>query len=91
MDDHPGHFWDGAARLNERGEGPVFLFRPAGNRHTEFQLRLPWVSPEACYAVRDETESRDLGEFTGRALAEAGISVTIAQPATAKVLVLSLV
>ncbi|MBI3761328.1 MAG: alpha-galactosidase [Chloroflexi bacterium] len=90
VSEHPGHFWDGVARLNERGEGPVFLFRPAGSRHSEFQLRLPWVLPESRYLVRDETESRDLGVFDGKTLIEAGISVTIARPAEAKVIVLRL-
>jgi len=89
--EHPGYFWDGVARLNERGEGPVFLFRPAGSRHSEFQLRLPWVLPEAHYAVRDETESRALGEFVGRELAEVSLTLLLGQPATAKVIVLSLV
>jgi hypothetical protein len=91
VSEHPGHFWDGVARLNERGEGPVFLFRPAASRHSEFRLCLPWVLPEARYAVRDETESRDLGEFVGRELAEVGLTLTLGQPATAKVIVLSLV
>jgi hypothetical protein len=54
-------------------------------------LRLPWTLPHARYAVRDETDSRDLGEFGGDELAENGITITLPQPATAKVIVLTLV
>ncbi|HLB47058.1 MAG TPA: hypothetical protein VJL59_08520 [Anaerolineales bacterium] len=91
MGERPGEFWDGVARLNARGEGPVFLFRPAGSRHPQFQLRLPWTLPGARYTLRDETDSRDRGEFGGDELAENGITITLPQPATAKVFVLTLV
>lgn len=89
VDDQPGQFWDGVARLNGRGEGPIFLFRPAASRDARFQLRLPWLLPDLDYLVRDESEGCDLGVFRGASLADAGLSVIISEPARAKVLVSS--
>ncbi len=85
--EHAGEFWDGVARLNADGEGPIFLFRPAGSRDDSFQLRLPWVRREERYRIHDEMAERDLGIFLGTVLIETGIRVTIETPARAKVLV----
>lgn len=85
---HPGEIWDGAARLDPRGEGPIFLFRPAASPDDRFRLRVPWVEPAARYRIEDATEERELGTFDGDDLRERGIEVTIEQPQRAKVLVL---
>lgn len=85
---HPGLFWDGVARLDARGEGPIFLFRPAGSPEERFRLRIPWVEALARYRIEDATEERALGTFAGAELRERGIEVRIADPQQAKVLVL---
>ncbi len=84
----PGGFWDGVARLDEHGEGPIFLFRPAGSGDAFFQLRIPWVERNANYRVEDVAESRVVGTFPGDTLIDRGIEINIPQPARAKVLVL---
>jgi hypothetical protein len=88
LSEHPGETWDGVARLDARGEGPIFLFRPDGCLSPYFQLHIPWVDPAAHYRLTDVTEERDLGGFPGRALIEKGVEVHLAEPSTAKVLVL---
>lgn len=88
-----GQFWDGVARLDERGEGPIFLFRPAASRadasEETFQLCIPWVEAEARYRIQDVTEEKEVGDFEGRELHTQGIQVRIAEPQRAKVLVLT--
>lgn len=86
--EHPGEIWDGAARLDARGEGPIFLFRPAACRAAFFQLRIPWVDRAARYRVTDATRDRALGEFAGAELIERGVEIYIAEPSSACVLVL---
>ncbi|MBI4789929.1 MAG: alpha-galactosidase [Chloroflexi bacterium] len=88
VSDHPGGFWDGVARLDERGEGPIFLFRPAACITAYFQLRIPWVERSVVYRIQDVTESRELGVFGGDELIEQGVEVHIAEAARAKVIVL---
>lgn len=85
-----GQFWDGVARLDERGEGPIFLFRPAASPDESFQLRIPWVLATARYRVEDVTNSKEVGMFEGRELIERGIVVRIAEPLAAKVIVVTL-
>lgn len=84
--EHPGEFWDGVARLDPRGEGPIFLFRPAACLSPFFQLRIPWVEPTARYRLTDVTEERELGVFSGTELIEAGVEIHIAEPQHAKVI-----
>ncbi len=86
---HPGEFWDGVARLDAHGEGPIFVFRPAASRDEKFQMRIPWVNRHARYSLDDVTDERDLGVFSGEELIERGIEVRIAEPITAKVMVLT--
>ena len=88
VSDRPGGFWDGVARLDERGEGPIFIFRPDGCATAFFQLRIPWIERNARYRVEDVTESRELGAFGGDELIERGIEVYIPQAASAKVIVM---
>jgi hypothetical protein len=76
------------ARLDARGEGPIFLFRPAGCLSPYFQLHIPWVDPAARYRLTDENDGMDLGLWTGQTLIEAGIEIHLAEPSTAKVVVL---
>ncbi|OLC58800.1 MAG: hypothetical protein AUH85_00145 [Chloroflexi bacterium 13_1_40CM_4_68_4] len=83
-----GESWDGVARLDANGEGPIFLFRPASSRHDRFQLRVPWVHASARYRIEDATAERVLGTFTGSELRETGVPVRIAEPERAAVLVL---
>lgn len=83
-----GELWDGVARLDARGEGPIFLFRPAASRDERFQLCVPWVEREARYRVTNQSEERIVGTFDGSALMEQGIEVIIAQPLGAAVIVL---
>jgi alpha-galactosidase len=85
-----GEFWDGVARLDARGEGPIFLFRPAGSPDSRFQLRVPWVLPNARYRVFDQTREQAFGEFTGEALQTRGVVVSIDAPLRAAVIVLEL-
>jgi hypothetical protein len=86
--EHPGEFWDGVARLDANGEGPIFLFRPAACNAAFFQLRIPWADAATSYTVEDVTASRLIGTFRGEELAESGIEIHIPDPATAKVIVL---
>ncbi|HEX7594462.1 MAG TPA: hypothetical protein VF429_09850, partial [Anaerolineae bacterium] len=86
--EHPGEFWDGVARLDARGEGPIFLFRPAACMAAFFQLRIPWVDRAARYRVTDATNDRALGEFAGEELIERGVEIHIAERSSACVLVL---
>ncbi|TMC60097.1 MAG: hypothetical protein E6J26_02385 [Chloroflexi bacterium] len=85
-----GEFWDGVARLDARGEGPIFLFRPAGSPDSRFQLRVPWVLPNARYRVFDQTREQELGEFIGETLQTRGVVVTIDAPQRAAVIVLEI-
>ncbi len=86
--EHPGEFWDGVARLDQRGEGPIFLFRPGACMAAFFQLRIPWVQRGARYRLTDVTAERELGVFAGEELIERGVELHIAEPASAKVIVL---
>jgi hypothetical protein len=86
LSEHPGEIWDGVARLDPRGEGPIFLFRPAACLSPFFQLRIPWVEPAARYRLTDVTEQRELGVFAGAELIEPGVEISIAEPAHAKVI-----
>jgi alpha-galactosidase len=86
--EHPGGIWDGVARLDERGEGPIFLFRPASAWSAYFQLHVPWVDRSARYHLTDETEERDLGVLAGEELIERGIEIEIADTTSAKVILL---
>ncbi len=88
VSDHPGNFWDGVARLNEEGEGPILLFRPAACIAGVFQLRIPWVERGARYRVQDVTEAREMGVFAGEELIERGVEVVLSERATACVLTL---
>ncbi len=88
VSEHPGEFWDGVARLDARGEGPIFLFRPAACMAAYFQLRIPWVERSARYRLTDVTAERELGVFAGEELIERGVEVHIAEPLQAAVVVL---
>lgn len=88
LSEHPGGFWDGVARLDERGEGPIFLFRPASSWAAFFQLRIPWVERKTRYRLTEETEQHDLGVWMGQDLMEQGIQVEVAEPSGAKVILL---
>ncbi len=88
LSEHPGEFWDGVARLDPRGEGPVFLFRPGACMSAFFQLRIPWVERGARYRLTDVTDERDMGVFAGEELIEPGVQIHIAEPGNARVLVL---
>jgi alpha-galactosidase len=83
--EHPGEFWDGVARLDARGEGPVLLFRPAASKETSFQLRLPWVNRAARYHLTDVTLERDMGIFEGEVLIQPGVEIQIPEPSSARV------
>jgi alpha-galactosidase len=83
-----GEFFDGVARLDERGEGPIFLFRPAACKAHSFQLRIPWLEETLRYRVTEVVDRRELGVFTGKELVEHGILVHIPQPSSAKIVVL---
>ena len=83
-----GEFFDGVARLDERGEGPIFLFRPAACESLSFQLRIPWLDQTARYRVTEVVDEREFGVFTGKELVEHGILVHVPQPSSAKVIVL---
>ncbi len=84
----PGDFWDGVARLDQRGEGPIFLFRPAAAGTAFYQLRAPWVDAAARYHVTDAMEDRELAILSGQELIEQGVEIYIAEPASAKVILL---
>jgi len=86
LSEHRGEIWDGVARLDPRGEGPIFLFRPAACLSPFFQLRIPWVEPTASYRLTDVTEQRELGVFSGAELVEPGVEVSIAEPLHTKVI-----
>lgn len=86
--EHAGEFWDGVARLNERGEGPIFLFRPGACLSPYFQLRIPWVARDARYRLTNVVEERELGIFAGVDLIDTGIQVHLAQPLDATIIVL---
>lgn len=86
--EHAGEFWDGVARLDERGEGPIFLFRPGASISPYFQLHIPWVVRAARYRVTNVTADDDLGIFTGADLIDQGIEVHIAQPLEVVIIVL---
>ncbi len=88
VSDHPGAAWDGVARLNVRGEGPIFLFRPASSWAAFFQLRIPWVERQARYRLTDVTAERELGVWTGEELIERGVEIEIAETTSAKVILL---
>ena len=83
-----GEWWDGVARLDPHGEGPIFVFRPANSRDERFQLLIPWVEREARYLVHDASEERELGVFDGADLAERGLEVEIGEAPGARVIVL---
>jgi hypothetical protein len=82
-----GEFWDGVARLDPSGEGPIFLFRPADSRDAQFQLRVPWVPRAGRFSVTDLTGDRELGVFEGAELHDHGLSITIDEPLNARVIV----
>ncbi len=86
--EHPGEFWDGVARLDPRGEGPIFLFRPAASRDERFRLRMPWLERSARYQIDDIMDGRTMGVFDAEELIERGIEVYVAEPRSAKVIVL---
>jgi alpha-galactosidase len=88
LSEYGGEAWDGVARLNPRGEGPIFIFRPANSREEKFQLRVPWVEGESLYRVTDVTEAREVCTCRGAELIEPGLELTLAQPSSAKVIVL---
>ena len=88
LSEHPGEFWDGVARLNEHGEGPIFLFRPGACLAPYFQLRIPWVARDADYRLTNPVEERDLGIFAGADLIETGVQVHLAKPLDATIIVL---
>ncbi len=83
-----GELWDGVARLDEHGEGPIFLFRPDASHEPQFQLRVPWLERASRYRVMDMTDERELGALTGEELIERGVVVVIDEPLRAKVIVL---
>jgi hypothetical protein len=84
-----GEFWDGVARLDARGEGPIFLFRPAASREEIFQLRIPWVQADARYRIQDAMQETEMGIFAGSDLITRGIAIRIAEPLSARVIVLT--
>jgi alpha-galactosidase len=86
--EHPGGVWDGVARLDARGEGPLFLFRPASTWAAYFQLRIPWVEGDSRYRLTDVIAERDLGVIAGRDLIQPGIEIEIPETLGAKVIVL---
>ena len=88
LSEHPGGIWDGVARLDARGEGPIFLFRPASSWAAFFQLRIPWVERDTRYRLTDATAERDLGVFSGEELIERGVEIEIEETASAKVILL---
>lgn len=88
LSEHPGGTWDGVARLDERGEGPIFLFRPGAAWAAFFQLRIPWVDRFASYRLTDVTVDSDLGVHKGKELIEDGITIEIPDTSCAKVIVL---
>ncbi len=88
LSEHRGEFWDGVARLDARGEGPLFLFRPGACGSAFFQLRIPWVERGARYRLTDVTDEREIGVYEGEELIERGVEIHIAEPLNAKVIVL---
>ncbi|HEX7586683.1 MAG TPA: alpha-galactosidase [Anaerolineae bacterium] len=90
ISEHPGELWDGVARLDARGEGPIFLFRPAACRTPFFGLRVPWVEPAASYRVTDEVEQRELAVLSGAELIEQGLEIHIDETSAAKIILLRL-
>lgn len=83
-----GGMWDGVARLDVRGEGPIFLFRPGSAWSTTFQLRIPWVDRQGKYKLTEETNERELGDFAGEELIERGIKIEISEAPGARVILL---
>jgi alpha-galactosidase len=86
--EHRGELIDGVARLDARGEGPIFLFRPAACPSSLFRLRVPWVTRDARYRLTSITDESDLGVFTGEQLIELGVEIELAGPLEALVIVL---
>ena len=86
--EHPGELWDGVARLDARGEGPILLFRPSACPTAFFRLRIPWVERTASYRLTDEMEQREVALLSGAELIEHGVEIHIDEPSTALVILL---
>jgi alpha-galactosidase len=70
----------------EAGEGVVQVFRRENSYYESARLRLQGLEPNARYRVKHLGEIGSVQEFTGRALREQGISVTIASRPDAVIL-----
>jgi hypothetical protein len=65
--------------------GELFAFRQADGPDTQ-RIKLYGVSAKRSYTVTNVRTGESLGTFSGKALAEAGLPVTLAQPHSAAVL-----
>ncbi len=86
-----GVFWDGVAKVNERGEGPIIFFRPENCDKETQSFRIPWALEKGKYRVWDQNEEKLLGNFDGKRLHEEGLEITIDKCPGGKVIVFSLV
>jgi alpha-galactosidase len=62
-----GRAWDGAAKLNDQGEGLILLFRPA-NAPLEYILQMPWMLSDRLYEVNDVLAETLMGAYEGKQL-----------------------
>ncbi len=60
--------WDGAAKVSEKGEGWVFLFRPETSGLKEETVRFPWVDASGTYRLLDVLGHEEIGVLTGEEL-----------------------
>ena len=78
--------WDGVAKVNEQGEGPIFFFRPE-NSDTEVQnFKIKWVNENKMYSIFDVNLNKDLGNVYGKDLIEHGMDITIKEKPGTKVI-----
>ena len=73
-------FWDGWARINTdaKSGGVVGVFRHGSGERTR-QVFVRGLAPQGDYVVSKAPGGEEIARATGRALAEDGLGVTIAQ------------
>jgi alpha-galactosidase len=82
--------WDGCYRINTEKQGGLMFFYRNNSPDRQRTFKIPCLQPQGRYKIYSFETGRTLGTFTGKALMEEGITVTIPSTYTARVLTIEM-
>lgn len=83
--------WDGVAKVNDQGEGPIFFFRPENSDIRVKNFKIKWVNENKMYSIFDVNLNKNLVKISGKDLIKYGVDIIINEKPGVKVIELKII